>query len=250
LLRYNFTYNRKAAMDIKSGFEDNVVNQQDGDKRADKRVPVPLIPVKVGEQPEALSCVMLNISRSGALIQAPKSLEEQSFIKTNFLLPNTETAVDCRSRVIWSRNVYKIHARMGIKFDDMSSSAADEIGGYVQNQIAPRPERRKKSEPRVPAPYLSVTIADGHGHSRGVILDISRSGLLIQTAKKKNAGSVVRAEFILPGSGKTVKCLARVAWRKNLYGVLANEGLEFIDINAESLKRIDEFVGKQALPRA
>ena len=237
-------------MDNKNWQEENAVTQPAGDKRANPRVPVPLIPVRVGDEPESLPCVMLNISRSGALIQAPKSLDEKSVINTNFVLPNTETAVGCRSRVMWSRNVYKIHARLGIKFDDMDPAVAEEIDRYVHNQIAPRTEHKKRVEPRVPAPYLSTVIADGHGHSKGVVLDISRSGMLVQTAKKTTTGSVVRAEFILPGSCKAVKCLARVAWRKNLYGVLANEGLEFIDIGAEDLNSIDEYVIKQALPRA
>ncbi len=237
-------------MEINKGLDGNTVNQTGGDKRSNPRVPVSLIPVRVGDEPEPLPCVMLNISRSGAMIQAPKPLNEQSVIKTNFVLPSTETSVDCRSRVVWSRNVYKIHSRMGIKFDDIDSATAEGIDGYVHNQLSPQPGRKIRVGQRVSAPYLPIVIADGHGHSKGVILDISRSGLLVQTAKKSRAGSVVRAEFTLPETGKSVRCLARVAWRKNLYGVIANEGLEFIDIATEALGYIDEFVGNQVLHQA
>jgi len=237
-------------MDINSMFVNNGAINPDGDKRSDARVPVPLIPVIVGEESEPLTCVMLNISRTGALIQAPKTLDAQSVIKTNFVLPRTETPVGCRSRVVWSRNVYNLHTRLGIRFDDIDPASSEAIQTYVHDQIKPRNEHKARVQQRVPTPYLSVVIGDGRGHSNGIILDISRSGLLVQSKKKINTGSVVSAEFTLPGTDKAVRCLAKVAWRKHLYGVLANEGLEFIDISAEDLKNIDEFVGKQQLPQA
>jgi len=237
-------------MDDKNWFEEHSANKTQHNTRSCARVPVPLISVNVGEGPKPLHCIMMNLGCAGALVQAPKLMGEQSVIKTRFMLPDTKTPVDCNSKVVWSQSVYNVHSRIGIHFEDIDADTAEKINGYVLDQIMPRPEKNRRAERRAPASYLSVRVDEGHGASEGIILDISRSGVLVQSATKPTPRFIVKVEFTLPGTTRAIKCLARVAWRKTLYGALVNEGLNFIDIDAEGLKSIDEFLGRQELHQA
>ncbi|MBI5189964.1 MAG: PilZ domain-containing protein [Nitrospirae bacterium] len=230
----------KNASDQKAGMPAN------NDKRANARVPVPFIPLTVENGMESLACSILNISMGGALIQAPHEFARNSSITTSFELPGDAVPIVTPSRVVWTRNVYDIHVRIGIRFE-ASEAVTDRVGGYVDRQMNFRPVFVERAAARMSAPCIAVVINDGRKVQNGVILDISRSGVLLQTAEPINPGSVVTASFILPHTHKVVKTQAKVVWRKNLYGQFENKGLEFVNIDPTAEKYIENFVEKQAL---
>ena len=231
-----------------SEFEVSPSTRKTSDKRTDPRIPVPFISVKIEDDAGQLSCVMLNLSSSGTLVQAPKLLRKQSIIKMSFVLPDTETTVSCTARVMWSRNVYEIHSRLGLKFEHCEPSAKI-IAEYIENQIISRAERMKRAASRTPAPFIAAMIGNGREHLQGAVLDISSNGILIQTSKLMEAGSVVSIAFMLPDSNRLVKCKAKVVWNRRLYGDYVSEGFEFVGMEPEAVKSIEEYVAKQCISR-
>jgi hypothetical protein len=61
---------------------------------------------------------------------------------------------------------------------------------------------------------LACTIECGDGRSTGLILDVSATGLFVQTGAKLDPGATVILEFEPPGSAETVRLSARVTRRK------------------------------------
>lgn len=216
------------------------------DKRLSPRVPAPFIPLTLAYGKESVSCAVLNIGKGGALIQAPRELPRNSVITTAFSLPGVPEPLSCDAKVVWSRSVYDIHVRIGIRFDGCEA-AMEKIAGYVDRQIGARPAHTDRATLRAAAPFIAAVINDGRKIQNGVILDISRSGVLIQTREPIAPGSVVTASFILPHTHKVVRTQAKVVWRKNLYGEFENKGLEFVGLDQAAEKYIGRFVEKQAL---
>jgi len=61
---------------------------------------------------------------------------------------------------------------------------------------------------------LACTIEYGDRRSTGLILDVSATGLFVQTGAKLDPGATVTLEFEPPGSADTVRLAARVTRRK------------------------------------
>lgn len=83
----------------------------------------------------------------------------------------------------------------------------------------------------------------------GVAMNISRSGIYVQTPKFIDVGKVFKIEFTLPKTGMTVKCHSRVVWNRSLSfnrAGVTRGGLKFLDIDPDVLERIDECVRIQS----
>jgi len=213
------------------------------DKRAHPRIPVPFVKVRFEGCADDHSCVILNLSRSGALVQTPRSLSRNTLVGTSFVLPGVDGPLECGARVVWSRDVYDVHARMGIRFEG-DDALLDKLGDFVSSQIVSRAEIEARVAPRSPAPFVAVMVDAGSERIQGAILDISRVGILVQTARPVNSDGILGVAFILPETHGVVKCQAKVVWRRDLYDGHFTQGMEFIGIASSVLKDIDGFVRK------
>ncbi len=104
----------------------------------------------------------------------------------------------------------------------------------------------KRVNPRIIIPLIPIEIGNEPGQCFGFILDVSRSGVMVQTARVMDADSCINIRFILPQTNADLKCSARVAWSKTLHGCrTARCGLEFVDAGPEFIEKIDDYIEAQ-----
>lgn len=106
---------------------------------------------------------------------------------------------------------------------------------------------------RAAIPLTPIKIGDGTEHFFGVAMNISHSGIFVQTPAYIGVGKVYVIEFTLPRTATTVRCFTKVVWNRSMSlnrdGVTRG-GLKFMDIDPEVALRIDECVKDQPCPRA
>ena len=106
----------------------------------------------------------------------------------------------------------------------------------------------RRSDPRSTIPLTPVRIGNDHEYYFGVAMNISRSGMYIQTSALINQGSVLNIRFTLPKTNKTVTCRGKVMWNRSLAlqsKGFGRGGLRFMDMDPELADGIDQWVRDQ-----
>jgi Tfp pilus assembly protein PilZ len=112
------------------------------------------------------------------------------------------------------------------------------------------PGHNARVDLRTAIPLTPVKLGDEDGGVQffGVAMNISRSGIFVQTPTFIDVGKVFRIEFTLPKTGTAVKCLSKVVWNRSLSfnrAGVTRGGLKFLDVDTDVLDRIDECVRTQ-----
>jgi hypothetical protein len=112
------------------------------------------------------------------------------------------------------------------------------------------PGRNARVDLRAAIPLTPIKLGDDDEDAQffGVAMNISRSGIFVQTPGFIDVGKVFRIEFTLPRTTLTVKCHSKVVWNRSLSfnrAGVTRGGLKFIDIDPDVLERIDECVRSQ-----
>lgn len=103
-------------------------------------------------------------------------------------------------------------------------------------------ERRQRPRGRI-AEVSYVDLLDGR--NGGLVLDISESGLLLQTALKITEEEVSRLRFRLPASDRWIEARARLVW----VGESGKEaGVQFLELSEDARARIEEWLANTGLP--
>jgi hypothetical protein len=101
----------------------------------------------------------------------------------------------------------------------------------------------RRFNPRIIIPLIPIVMDSELGQSFGFILDVSRSGVKIQTSRVMEAGSLINIRFTLPQTNTSLSCRVRVAWTRKQGGCrTARCGLLFVDAEAEFLEKIDDYI--------
>lgn len=90
---------------------------------------------------------------------------------------------------------------------------------------------------------LEVAIDREGSHLLGHSVNVSASGILLQTGHALPANAEVRVNFFLPGDPAPVNVRAEVT-RAEFVGVEPRFGLRFVDVDPETRERINRFVDR------
>lgn len=102
--------------------------------------------------------------------------------------------------------------------------------------------RPPQGAPRIPVESF-VRISAGRDISFGQIRNISHGGVFVETERGYPVDTELRIEFPLPETPHTLSTSARVVWRRDsLVGSANGMGLRFLDLDAASARRVDDFV--------
>jgi len=102
-------------------------------QRACPRVAIPATPVKMGGEWRFSYGYARNLSRTGMLIQTIAPINVGDEFDIEFMLPDTEKSVKCRSKVVWTRGPsqeqHDSHGmlNMGLYFSHIDEKSAEEI---------------------------------------------------------------------------------------------------------------------------
>lgn len=92
---------------------------------------------------------------------------------------------------------------------------------------------------------LRAGACEGHG----VLRNVSRGGLFVETEWSAPPGSELRVEFRLPEERAELAPTARVVWRRPSWrSARGGLGMRFLELDAESARRIDTFVHERFVP--
>jgi uncharacterized protein (TIGR02266 family) len=111
------------------------------------------------------------------------------------------------------------------------------------------PRRDKRQDLRVP---VRVEVEHpGGGRAAEYALDLSASGLCLQTRSAVSPGDRLRLRFRLPGTGPAIAAEAEVLWATGAAGSAPGQrfceaGLRFVSIGAASVAAIEAFVVEAA----
>ena len=123
-----------------------------------------------------------------------------------------------------------------------------DITQKAQENHTPVQGSNKRINPRIIIPLIPVEIGNEPGQCFGFILDVSRFGVMVQTARVMDADSCINIRFSLPQTNTDLECRARVAWSKTLNGCrTARCGLEFVDAGPEFIEKIDGYIETRQL---
>ena len=119
-------------------------------------------------------------------------------------------------------------------------------------------EARLRALPRVPL-EIRARVTDSTREETGVVRNVSRGGLFLETSCDLAQRSEVDLRFRLPGSPHLLAASAQVIWRKpDGPGRAGAEdaapkhgfGLRFLDIDRTGIRSLDDFVFERAAPRS
>lgn len=121
--------------DITQKAPENHTTVQGFNKRVNPRIIIPLIPIEIGNEPGQFFGFILDVSRSGIMIQTSRVMDEGSYINIRFILPQTNADLRCRARVAWSKTQHGCRtARCGLEFVDAGPEFIEKIGYYMEAQ--------------------------------------------------------------------------------------------------------------------
>lgn len=119
--------------DITQKAQENHPSVQGFNKRVNPRVIIPLIPVEIGNEPGQFFGFILDVSRSGVMIQTSRLMDAESFIDIRFTLPLTNTGLKCRARVAWTKTQQGCRtARCGLEFVDAGPEFMEKMDNYIK----------------------------------------------------------------------------------------------------------------------
>ena len=109
-----------------------------------------------------------------------------------------------------------------------------------------REERRKSV--RVKFPFLvQYRFQSVEEFENSVVVNLSSSGMFIQTKEPEPAGSLICFQFMLEDGSKLIEGLGRVIHVNQDDGAHPlGMGIEFVTLDESSAKTIDHFVNKHA----
>jgi uncharacterized protein (TIGR02266 family) len=110
------------------------------------------------------------------------------------------------------------------------------------------PPSDRRTDLRQPILVTQVKMGDERKYFFGYAINISRSGIFIQTVSPKDVGCEFSIEFTIPKTDITVKCGCRVIWSRKYSKSGKHEpgmGLEFTDLDPAVAGRIEEWIIKQ-----
>ena len=105
-------------------------------------------------------------------------------------------------------------------------------------------EMETRAEPRA-AVYASVDLFSEHNFWSGLTMNMSEGGLFVATHNVVAVGTTLVLHMLLPFESEPVIVLAQVRWTRPYSGqddVPPGLGLQFVDVDASSLKKIKKFV--------
>jgi uncharacterized protein (TIGR02266 family) len=101
-----------------------------------------------------------------------------------------------------------------------------------------------RAEPRA-AVYASVDLFSEHNFWSGLTMNMSEGGLFVATHNVVPVGTTLVLHMLLPFEREPVVTLAQVRWTRaytDQHDVPPGLGLQFVDPDAKSLKKIKKFV--------
>jgi uncharacterized protein (TIGR02266 family) len=105
-------------------------------------------------------------------------------------------------------------------------------------------ESETRAEPRS-AVYASVDLFSEHNFWSGLTMNMSEGGLFVATHQAVAVGTTLVLHMLLPFEKEPVVTLAQVRWTRaytDQADVPPGLGLQFVDTDAASLKKIKKFV--------
>jgi len=93
-----------------------------------------------------------------------------------------------------------------------------------------------------------VKIACGQGELWGRSRNVSRGGIFVESDGELLPDSEVQLEFALPESPRSLAPTAKVVWRRPATrNAMAGLGLQFLKLDREAARRLDEYVYEHAV---
>ena len=87
-----------------------------------------------------------------------------------------------------------------------------------------------------------VEITTRGRHIQGTLRNVSRGGVFVDAALEMAPAEEVSLSFSLDGNGTTVAPTARVVWTEHGADGVDHVGLRFLEIDAQTIERIDHYV--------
>jgi len=121
--------------DITRKAQENLPSVLGFNKRVSPRIIIPLIPIEIGNELRQFFGFILDVSRSGVMIQTFRSMDEDTLINIRFNLPHTKKSLNCSARVAWTKTQHGCRtSRYGLEFVDAGPEIIEEIDGYIEAQ--------------------------------------------------------------------------------------------------------------------
>ncbi len=109
-------------------------------------------------------------------------------------------------------------------------------------------ENERRRDLRVPLRVLRVESEHNGEVFFGYAVNISNTGLCIQTSNPKVTGTKIHISFTLPSQKEKIDCNAEVIWHRNFTGPKApppGMGLRFIELPTATLEMIQRFIDQE-----
>ena len=129
----------------------------------------------------------------------------------------------------------------------MESSFKGGTDSPVIPPTKPEKEPEQRQNLRVPLRVLRVETELKGEVFFGYAINLSVTGIFIQTSSPKEVGTQFRVRFSLPRDPKIIECLTEVVWSRHYTGktgVSPGMGLRFIDLNPECQEAIAKFISQ------
>lgn len=105
---------------------------------------------------------------------------------------------------------------------------------------------KERADLRSPVPPIVVKLNNGHEDFFGTALNISRSGMLLQTPAPLSDREELKIEFTLPELNAEVICRSKVVWNHRsffpVHAGLTKGGINFVDMDPALAEEIDRRV--------
>lgn len=115
----------------------------------------------------------------------------------------------------------------------------------VPKPNVPVEEAEKRRELRVPLRILKVDTGARGDVFFGYAVNISSTGLFIQTSNPKEVGTRVSLTLALPGTKERLSITAEVIWSRNFVGKEAlspGMGMKLVELDADVREKIEKFI--------
>lgn len=180
---------------------------------------------------------VLDVSPTGALVEAPRSLEQDSILTLVFSLD--ETPVSVRARVVHCTEIDGGIYRAGVRFEALSAENRDRILELIRASM----QQERREQPRV---FLGQS-AELNKEVELRILNLSLFGGLFSVSNPLEFGSEHDFVFILPQGEVHARGVVRhcEAWARARDAAIFRLGVEFTALMGPDRERVVAYLEDQ-----
>lgn len=183
-----------------------------------------------------------DVSISGVRFISNEVLDQNVEVSFILSIPDLPKSITAKGKVIWQRKFSESFCDTGLEFTYIDEESRSMLAQYIKTALGRVDEHREfvRSNLSTMVTYRLASAPDEE--KRCISVDVSPTGMKVFSKELLNNEDSLDLVFNLPDIEAAIHAKGKVIWTKEREEKFSECGIEFIQIENESIDRINSYV--------